>query len=188
MSKNIIVKTKIETNFGTFEFKGPQEFVDKRIDQVMDKLKSYQEHTPIINPRQKKSKRSKKLKGGKAKFYKTNQPIIIPDLISDSEKIQNLKKFFHSKKPLNQQEVFVVIAYWLKENLNLKEISIDEIWTVYKILGKKPPKVLIQVFRDGKSKKGWFGVGSETGKYMITSIGDTYVDHDLPHPEDNQNL
>lgn len=186
MSDDIVTKAKITTSLGTFEFEGTETYVSSQIDKIMEKS----QNMPASNIVQEKEtsetdkttppKTASKQNARKATI---EQPKLLSNLIIDSEKIRTLKEFVVSKRAQNHQELFSVLAHWMKTNLSLEDVSIDEMWTAYKILSKKPPKVLIQVFRDAKSKKGWFTTGAEVGKYILTPIGETFVEHDLPPAE-----
>lgn len=181
MENQTITKTKIDTNIGTFEFEGSQEFVEKQIEKILEIAKNSpkivpqtQDITPNmeINQNQKRTTNRKSL---------IEQPQMLPNLISESSKINDLKSFFVSKSPINQMEKFAVLAYWLKNNDGPTEVSINEMWTMYKILTMKPPQVLIQVFRDAKSKKAYFEASTKKGYYYLAPLGETIVEHELPH-------
>lgn len=182
MDNQSITKTKIDTNMGTFEFEGSQEFVEKQIEKIIEIVKN----SPKIAPQPQDTNLDTEVKQNPKKTanrkYLIEQPRMLPTLISESSKMEDLKSFFTSKSPVNQMEKFAVLAYWLKNNDGPIEISIHEMWTMYKILGIKPPQVLIQVFRDAKSKKAYFEASTtKTGYYYLAPLGETTVEHDLPH-------
>ncbi len=180
MNEGNTYKAKITTNRGTFEFEGNQEFVEKQIEKIVDIEKSSPAPPPAddISKSHEKTTKKKGSSNGSARKPSVEQPKMLPDLVA-KDKISSLKDFYASKNPESHIETYAVLTYWLKENADLSEASIDEMWTLYRVLGQKPPKVLIQTFRDGKSKKSYFEL-SKSGKYYITSIGETFVEHDLP--------
>lgn len=186
MSEEIVAKAKISTSLGTFEFEGTSDFVGKQIADITTKfsgkaLQPFQSDTSgTIKLTEKEG--SESVQKSKVRKLTVQQPKLLSGLITDSAKIKELKDFVSSKKPNGHLERFLVLTYWLKTNLSVEEVSIDEMWTTYKMLSEKAPRILIQVFRDAKSKKGWFTAGSGVGKYQITSIGETFVEHDLPNP------
>ena len=186
MNEGNSYKAKITTSLGTFEFEGSQEFVEQQIAKLIN-IEQSAPKAPVPPaddaPAGKKSGRSKS-NGSKKSF--TEQPAMIPDLISGKEQIDSLRQHYTSKKPANHIEIFAVLTLWLKSNLNLKDVSLDEMWTLYKVLQLKPPKVLMQTFRDGKSKRGYFASASKTGRYYLTSFGETFVEHDLPRPTESK--
>lgn len=104
---------------------------------------------------------------------------MLPNLIP-KEQIASLREFYDTKGPDSHMEIFAVLSYWLKDALSITDVSIDEMWTLYKVLQIRAPKVLVQVFRDAKSKKAYFDTSEGNGKYYLTSFGETFVEHDLP--------
>lgn len=180
MSDSLIYKTKITTPAGTYEFEGSQEFVEKQVEKILSIAKSIPVAPPIAQPENPSTTNDN---GSKKPARKTliEQPQMLPNLVNTSEKITELREFYDAKKPETHIEIFAVLTYWLKNNCELPEVSISEMWTLYKILSIKAPKVLIQSFRDGKSKKAYFDAGKSMGKYYLTPFGETFVDHDLPH-------
>lgn len=177
-------KAKITTARGTFEFEGSQEFVEKQIDKVVDIEKSMPAPAPEPeNPRARQTNKTKAKAGGNngsTKKSASEQPKMLPNLVP-KEQITSLREFYESKGPDSHMEIFAVLAYWLKDALSTTEVSIDEMWTLYKVLQIRAPKILIQVFRDAKSKKAYFDASGSNGKYYLTSFGETFVEHDLPH-------
>lgn len=178
MNDSIPHKTKITTSLGTFEFEGSQEFVESQIQKIVDIISA----TPVV-PKEVLSQESSQpgaIKKAPSKKSLTEQPQMLPNLITDGSKIAELREFYTAKSAQTQVEIFAVLAYWLKSSCQITEVSINEMWTLYKILNIKPPKILIQTFRDGKSKKAYFEAGTTTGKYYLTPYGETFVEHDLP--------
>lgn|SRR3989344_984356 len=179
MNEGNTYKAKITTGRGTFEFEGSQEFVEKQIDRIVDIEKTSPAPLQLEDTGTARKKSSKKkASNGNSRKSSTDQPKMLPDLVA-KDKISELRNFYDTKNPESHIETYVVLTYWLKENTNLTDVGVDEMWTLHRVLGQKPPKVLIQTFRDAKSKKSYFE-SSKDGKYYITSIGETFVEHDLP--------
>lgn len=109
-------------------------------------------------------------------------PTIIPELLSKDE-IEEICKFYNEKNPSSHVEIYAVFMYWLHQHKQIDSVHIDEIWTLYKIVRERPPKNLAQVFRDGKSKQGYFVLDSSTSKYRLTNSGEVFVEFDLPKKE-----
>lgn len=185
MAEEIITKAKLTTSLGTFEFEGSRDFVAEQVAKITDKFQGIPpqpvQPEATQGTKQNQTESTESVQRSKYKKLMVEQPKLLADLITDSAKIKGLKEFVNAKKPAGHLERFLVLAFWIKTNLSMEELSIDEMWTAYKILAEKPPRVLIQVFRDAKSKKGWFTIGSSAGRYQLTSIGETYVEHDLPN-------
>lgn len=181
MGEDMIHKAKITTNLGTFEFEGDRDFIDAQIEKIVGIAKSSPATTtpsPAENPATRSNGNlAKKTTQRKALV---EQPRMLPKLITEGVKIEELRKFYALKSPETHIPRFAVLTHWLKNNCGLAEVSIDEMYTLYKILGLRQPKVLIQVFRDGKSKNAYFEVGTTPGHYYLTTFGETFVEHDLP--------
>jgi len=176
-------KAKITTARGTFEFEGSQEFVEKQVDKVVDIEKSApipvaELETTDEHKTDKTKSKSSNTNGGVRKAA-SEQPKMLPNLVP-KDQIAKLREFYEGRKPDSHQEIFAVMSYWLKDTLSITDVSIDEMWTLYKVLQIRAPKVLIQVFRDAKSKKAWFDSAKVSGRYYLTSFGETFVEHDLP--------
>lgn len=186
MEENIITKAKISSASLSFEFEGTESFVREQIKDVIQNLNADSNNQKIQTPIKVENTETKKQGqsiGSKNTEHRkaTNaEPKVIDNLLPDTQKINDLKTFYTSKKPSGHLENFVVISYWLKENNNMDLVTIDEIYTCYRLLGIKPPKVAIQVFRDAKSKKMWFTSGEKNGQYRISVNGITAVEHDIP--------
>lgn len=175
--KEASFKAKITNSLGTFEFEGSEEFVVKQITRLIER----EEAAPRLTPPETTSKSA----GAKSsnpirKRQAGEQPKILSDLIDGKDKLDSLRQFYEEKMPTNQIENFAVLTYWLKSELQMVDVSVDEIWTLYKMLQVRPPKVLAQTFRDGKSKKAYFDITTSTGRYFLTTFGETFVEHDLP--------
>jgi hypothetical protein len=180
-------KAKISTSLGTFEFEGSQEFVEQQIEKLINIEQSAPKKAEPAESEEATAKRVAPGKSNGAKKSYVEQPAMLPDLISGKDHVDSLRKFYAAKKPANHIETFAVLTLWLKSNLDLKDVSIDEMWTLCKVLQVKPPKVLMQTFRDGKSKKGYFAMAAgKTSRYYLTSYGETFVEHDLPRPVESK--
>jgi hypothetical protein len=170
------MKAKISTNLGTFEFEGSEEFVERQITNVLS-MTSQQELSAKSEKTVKASAPSTKQSGVKKSVA---QPRMLATLLTSKNEIDSLRNYFTAKNPVTHIEIFATLTLWLRNNKEMKDASVDEMWTLYKILAIRPPKSLIQTFRDGKSKKSFFESAGENGRYFITSYGETFVDHDLP--------
>lgn len=188
MEENIITKAKISSSGLSFEFEGTEQFVKNQITEVMEKFVFLSSDKVVSLPIKAKKSESVEVESQIQDYIVSHkrpggiEPKVMDGLIPNPEMINELKSFFVSKKPSGHLEQYAVIAYFLKEKMNIDQISIDEMYTCYRILGIKPPKVAIQVFRDAKSKKMWFANGEKTGQYRISVNGITAVEHDIPGP------
>ncbi|MBK8208494.1 MAG: hypothetical protein IPK87_17145 [Planctomycetes bacterium] len=121
------------------------------------------------------SNKAKRPRGAKA-----DKPSLKHDLTfhGSGEVMPPLREFFSAKFPTGQAShpaAFAVIAHWLKEVGGTEECGIDEMYTAYRWLKLKMPKVWAQAFRDGKTKLGFFDDGGSKGCYRLTHIGEDAV-------------
>lgn len=86
-----------------------------------------------------------------------------------------LKDFCESKSVGdNDSRRYLVIAFWLKENLGITAVSMDHIHTCYRFLGWQTPADASSPLR-GMKQKGWFDKGTEKGTYAINHVGENFV-------------
>lgn len=178
------MKAKIMTNLGTFEFEGEDESVQKQIAAILN-VSTPMETVSKNTAERRNNEKSKKHMPSTACKKTGSTPKMLPNLISGKDEIDSLKAYFESKKPKSHIEIFAVLTLWLRDNKEMLDASVDEMWTLYKLLGIRPPKNLIQTYRDGKSKRGFFD-STDDGRYTITPFGETFVEHDLPPREGAQ--
>ena len=182
MNEETIHKAKASVGGNTFEFEGSREYVEKQIEKV---LEIASKTPPAPKPANMKmpensSQKSRKQPARKSTQRTSTEPKMLANLVS-KDQIGQLKDFYSDKKPSSHMDICAVFSYWLKTVLGLKQIGVDEIWTLYKIVGERPPRVLIQTLRDAKFRKSHFDLG-ENGKYYLTALGETFVEYDLPAP------
>ena len=82
---------------------------------------------------------------------------------------------------MSAAEINAVSVYYLKNILNLEEVTLNHVYTCYKEVGKKPTDHFKQSFRDTKTKKGYIEF-DDNWNLTIPHRGISFVEHDLPHP------
>lgn len=82
-----------------------------------------------------------------------------------------LREYLEQKKPTTDNRKYLLIAAWMKDNLNLGEVTIDHIYTAYRHMGWTSRKDVGGPLRSMKSQNGWFGKGKGKGAYVINHIG-----------------
>lgn len=175
------MKAKITTNAGTFEFEGDDTAVEKQIAAVLSISATMPATQATPTPGAAEEPVKTKKRASAPKRSSVTQPKMLANLLSSKEEVDSLRGYFEEKKPSSHIETFAVLTLWLRNNKDMADASVDEMWSLYKVLGLRQPKNLIQTFRDGKSKKSYFE-SNDNGRYFITSYGETFVDHDLPAP------
>lgn len=91
-----------------------------------------------------------------------------------------LQGYAEEKKPTSDADKFVVIAHWLKTELNLDDVGNDHIYTCFKALKWRIPKDIAQGFRNAKNRLGAFGNGATAGTFRLTTVGENRATLDLP--------
>jgi hypothetical protein len=82
----------------------------------------------------------------------------------------SLRDFAEQKQPKTDNDVYLVIAAWLKEFRQIVEVDNDHIYTCLRHLQKSPPKDVGQPLRKLKGR-GFFTKGASKGFYAINHIG-----------------
>jgi hypothetical protein len=97
----------------------------------------------------------------------------------DGLDINGLKSFYNQKKPTSGLENNVVFIYFLSKNANINEVTVDHIYTCYKVLGLRVPTAIQQSLLDASHKKNWINTSSMSD-LKVTTHGENFVEHDLP--------
>lgn len=103
-------------------------------------------------------------------------PKFLSDLDLTKASVQ-LNDFVQEKNPVGDMDRYAVIAVWFKQHFSMEEISIDEIFTAYRVLGWQAqlPDDPSQTFRNLKNSKNWFDSGSKRGSYKVNWNGESAV-------------
>ena len=96
--------------------------------------------------------------------------------------IPSFRDFHDEKKPNSAKEFNAVSVYYLVKILGMNEITLDQAYTCYSEVDRKPPKAFRQSFIDTKNKEGWIEF-NDSGNLDIPHRGIVFVEHDLPKPE-----
>lgn len=92
---------------------------------------------------------------------------------------ETLKEFIAKKKPRSNIEFNAVAIYYLQKVLLKENISIDDVYSCYKDIGRKVPNALKQSLTDTSSSKyGYIAVNNNY--YSIPIKGENLVELELP--------
>jgi hypothetical protein len=116
-----------------------------------------------------------------------------PRPVSELEVIQdlNLKKegrapalreFYQLKAPQAFSEHNAVFVYYLKRLKSLDGITPSHIFTCYQEVNARKPGAFYQSLLDTARVKGWINT-RDTSDIRITTVGENFVEHDLPKKE-----
>ncbi len=111
------------------------------------------------------------------------QPQLVKDLNLRPSDKKTLNDFFEEKKPKGNIQNSAVMIYYLKQVLQLDEVTPDHVFTCYRELGLKIPAVLNQNLRDCASSR--YGYIDFTKNQCNTNIkGINFIEQDLPIVKD----
>ena len=125
----------------------------------------------------KEESKSNKRKSG-AKTY-TSQSFNIVDLTLTEEQRANFREYYNSFNNPSNMDKTVIIACWLKENLNQEEIDADILFTMLKIANSSTTFDIKASLSNAKTINKYFKAGSEKGKYKLHHIGEDHFNHEL---------
>jgi hypothetical protein len=106
------------------------------------------------------------------------------DLRGDGS-LPSFKDFFAEKSPSGAKQINTVSVYYLKKIMGLTIVTLDQVYTCYSEVKKKPPKAFKQSFSDTKNREGWIEFDSG-GNLDIPHRGTVYVEHDLPQVNEKE--
>jgi hypothetical protein len=107
----------------------------------------------------------------RTKTYRT--PEVLDLDLSAGE--MSFQTFCESKRPESDWDKYLLIAWWLKKNLDIAEITSAHIYTCFQYMHWQVPRDIPQPLRDMKSKKSWFNKCDERGAYALNHIGENVV-------------
>ncbi len=105
---------------------------------------------------------------------------VIKDLeLGAAEGRPALVEFMDSKFPLTNEERNIVFLYHLQQNLKLKAITPDHIFTCYKHARIRVPLNLDNSLRITTDQLGWIKT-TKNGHMQLTPAGKLYIEQQLP--------
>ncbi|MBT3044319.1 MAG: hypothetical protein KME67_15765 [Candidatus Thiodiazotropha sp. (ex Codakia orbicularis)] len=90
--------------------------------------------------------------------------------------------FYNEKSPGSTAEFNAVAVYYLIKMKGHKEVTLNQAYTCYSEVKKKPAEHFKQSFRDTQNKQGYIEFTDE-GNIVIPHRGVVFVEHDLPKPK-----
>lgn len=126
----------------------------------------------IAEVKKKKSSNSKKVSGGKDSFQ------LNKSLNLRASGKETLAEFCSKNNVKSNIEFNTLIVYYLQHILNLDQISINEVYTCYKEIGRKIPGNLKQSLSDTNSSKYGY-LNTSNGYFTVSVAGENLVEFDL---------
>jgi hypothetical protein len=134
----------------------------------------------IVIPESKKKRKMEKTKQPSKKSKKTLS--IIKELNLSPKGKTPFPEFIKEKQPSSDQEKCVASVYHLQRNLELEGISVDHVYTCYKIMHWRVPADLENTITVTASQKGWLDTTNRKD-IKITTHGENLIEQDLPKKE-----
>jgi hypothetical protein len=100
--------------------------------------------------------------------------------VSLRPKLTKLTEFYQAKRPHGHLKTVTLFGYYLKHFEGRQEFSQADLRCCYDALKLSLPKVLGQSIRDVRSRYKYFDKGSKRGYYKISSLGEKFVETQLP--------
>lgn len=84
--------------------------------------------------------------------------------------------FSADRQPKSDKLKYLCVAHWLKTYKDINEISIDHVYTAYKVMNWALPANAVQPMRElAATRDGRFSKGHEKGHYAINHVGEGFV-------------
>lgn len=109
-----------------------------------------------------------------------SRPSIIKDLNLRPNGKKDFPSFVAEKQPTDNYEKCTVAVYYLNQELGLESVSVDHVFTCYKAVGWRLPASLQNALALTSHRKGWLDT-SDFKNIKLTTHGENFVEHDLPH-------
>lgn len=103
---------------------------------------------------------------------------LVPDLNFRPDGKQALKQFVVEKSPKNDQEIALVLVYYMQHVMELPKIGPAQVMTAFKEAGKRIPADVAQTIRNAKNSRIWLNF-SDIEEVRTTTQGDNFVEHQM---------
>ena len=182
-------KLKIEINGCLIEVEGDQKLVEKVYDdfrsgeffssvpvqtaeQVLDEDKN-----DTMNSK-KTRKRKASTKSGKSEDGGANSAGSYSPKMVSSLDLVGLKEFYEQYVTKNNAEKLLVFATFLHQEKSKEVVTADQLYTCFKALKERIPKVFKQAIIDAKNKHAYLDYSS-VDDIRVSTVGENYVNHDI---------
>jgi hypothetical protein len=174
---SIVTKAKINLKEGTIELEGSEAFVTKYLEIFRKHIEEVKFPESI-----KTAKPVEEHEGEKLRRRKKTPSIItpIPLDLKESDGKPSLRAFYKEKRPQTFEEKLTVFAYYLKTYKNIDTMEAGHVVTCCKEVKSKTPSNINSMFKNIKYRQGWVDFGKKEGTVTITTLGENFVEYDLP--------
>jgi len=150
-------------------------FLGGAVDSTADTVE-VEAQAPKSVPKKKATTKINKKKVG-TESYKIDRNL---DLRAGTDS-PSFVNFYDEKSPTSTAEFNAIAVYYLIKLKGHKEATLDQAYTCYSEVKRKPAEHFKQSFRDTQNKQGYIEF-TEGGTIVIPHRGVVFVEHDLPKP------
>ncbi len=180
-------KAKINLKEGIFEVEGSEDFIINLLNKFEKDFKSGS--IPVIS--QNKKNVHEIINNVKNPVNPDNIINIPPIPLDFKGYITNpsLKDFYSEKSPKNSQELITLFVYFISKYLGIQNVHVGHIISCYNEVSLKVPNNIERLLHEIKIFSGWLNLGNERKTVIITSIGEQFIENDLPkHKQPDINI
>jgi hypothetical protein len=109
---------------------------------------------------------------------KTKAPTLLKDLDLKPKGRPSFADVAAAKKPISHYERCLVAVHYLTNAAEVSPVSVDHVYTCFKVMGWRLPADLRNAMQVAASTKGWLDT-SNMNDIRVTVHGDNYLEHDL---------
>ena len=171
-------RIKVNMNEGTVELEGTESFVEKHWEEIKSFMNEPTKLNSVTNV--KRGKLSKKKSSSSGKDHKPRSFTPIPINLKGGKNAPSLKKFFETKKPIGNQNIITVFAYYLNKYCNIPDMEIGHAISCYNEIGLRKPTNTYAVGNNVRTRKGYLDNGDTPYSFKITIQGANFIEYDLP--------
>ena len=172
---------KVDVSSGTVEIEGPEPFVREMLDRYAHVMA--RPEPPARGGTQKNRKAARKQAADKVSTPPKGKRgrggrVEIDDKLKDQlqKQRQALQAYLAKRKVTSHRAEAVVIAGFLKEELNRPFMNETEYVTALRVAGRKLPGHARQVLTDAKNQAGLFLESGDS--FELSALGHNFVEHD----------
>lgn len=136
--------------------------------------KAFDIHLELESSKEKSKTSTVKIKKAKTGL---KEPTYLTDFDFRPNGFESLKDFYGRYKSANNFENNLIFAYYLQEIVKIQNISVNHIYSCYRILNIKIP-LFPQTLIDTKNRKGYIE-NSDYNDLKVTRTGINFMTHDM---------
>lgn len=179
-------KAKINLKEGIFEVEGTEEFIINLLIRLENDFKSGSIKT-ISSTKKEITQKNINTKN----TINPVKPIAIIPIPLDFKGYginPSLKDLYSEKAPKTSQELITLFTYFISKYLGIQNVRVGHIISCYNEIAVKIPSNIERLLHEVKIFTGWLNLGNTPKTVMITSIGEKFIENNLPKKKPNINV